>query len=755
MKKIRIFAFTLALTMGISAFTGCSGIGGIRKEDGATLEISMDNSWSTEQAMQNMSHGPLFNLGNHLLCAKYLNSGGTEYLWYDMESGEKTRFQAKVYDEIDPLERVSTQELLLPDGNIGVFCQIYQNLGGGEMEIHRQCIEVYDRGMNYLETREVPLDFGTHPDFPDERSHHHRMMDGNGNWIICHSNWDTGAFLLESFNSNFERYGEIEYSVSQDRTHHSVPNLFNGTDGTVYMVIHCGDIGEYYEKVYRLDAENRTCEETKMTIPFENGQSAGCFRAGTQDYDYCYCTYYGLYGVKNDERVKIVDWINSDFMPGEVSWFLPMEDGTFILRDQSNRYWKAVPRSQEEIESTKLISLATVEHSEDLIDAVMDYNREDSGYRIIVKDYSEYNTMENPNLGYEVMKEDMLDGKVADIICPDGVNFESLAGKGLFADWYDFMDADEEFSRDDYLPNFFETMEYHGKLQRLGFSYTIETAAAQTQLAGEEQGQSLGELLTTAQEKGIDFVTYSPAEFLTQTWLRNLQTGCIDRKTAECCFDSPEVVQLLELLGSIPKGDAFYAAVEAGEYAPGYERSWRDGSVLLEVKSIAQPIDLRAVRRHDFGDADITLTGFPMVQDEGNGGVFAPLFTVCINAQSTEHEAIWDFMKFFLTEDYQQHLYESMPIHEGAFEHKLEEAEGMVTASVGMAPGTFIGEMEEWESDLLREYVHGIRKSFYYDHRIQDILLEEAEKMLAGDQTPQECAEMMQSRVSIYLSEQS
>ena len=63
--------------------------------------------------------------------------------------------------------------------------------------------------------------------------------------------------------------------------------------------------------------------------------------------------------------------------------------------------------------------------------------------------------------------------------------------------------------------------------------------------------------------------------------------------------------------------------------------------------------------------------------------------------------------------------------------------------------------LEEWESDLLREYVHGIRKSFYYDHRIQDILMEEAEKMLAGDQTPQECAEMMQSRVSIYLSEQS
>ncbi len=750
MKKTKLFAFALALAITAVPLTAC----GFQKE-GETLELTMDNSWRTEQAMQNMSHGPLFNIGTHLLCAKYLETNGVEYLWYDMETGEKTRFQSKVYEEIDPLERVSSQEVLLPDGNIGLVTLIYQNLGGGETENHRQCMEVYDRDMNYVETREMPLDFGTHPDFPADRANSTRIMDGKGNWIICHTQWGTGEILLESFNSEFEKYGEIEYTISSSFVG-GVPSLFTSADGTVYMSIVCDDGSGYYTKLYRLDAENRTCEETRITIPAEDGEPAGGFCAGTQNYDFYYRTYYGLYGVKGDERTKIIDWINSDFMPGEIGRFWALEDGMFLLQDENRSYWKASPRTQKEIESTRLISLATVEHSDDLLEAVMDYNREESGYRIIIKDYSEYNTVEDPNLGYDTMKQDMLDGKVADIICPDGVNFESLASKGLFADWYDFMDADEKFSRDDYLANFFETMEYDGKLQRLGFSYTIETSAAQTQIAGDAQGQSLGELLTVAQEKDIDFLTYDPAEYLIPRMLRNLQTGCIDRKTAECCFDSPEVVQLLELLCTIPEGDAFYTAREAGEFAFGYERSWRDGSVLLAMKSIAQPIDLRAIRRHDFGDADITLVGFPMVQDAGNGGVFAVPFTVCINAQSMEHEAIWDFMKFFLTEDYQMHLYESMPIHEDALEYKLEEAEGMVTASVGMAPGqTFIGELEEWESDLLRDYVHGIRTSWYYDYRIQNILLEEMDKLYAGDQTAQECAEMMQSRVSIYLSEQS
>lgn len=752
MKSTKFIACTLALILAASAFSAC---GMMQSQNGSTLELNMENSWSTEQTMQSISHGPLFNMGTHLLCGKYMNSGGVEYLWYDLETGERTRFQAKVYEEIDSLERVDSDCLLLPDGNIGIFCRIYQNLGGGETENHRQCMEVYDRDMNYVETREMPLEFGTHPDFPADSSNSTRIMDGKGNWIICHTHWDTGEILIESFNSEFEKYGEIEYTISSSFVG-GTPSLFTSADGTVYMSIVCDNGGDYYTKLYRLDAEKRTCEETKITIPSEDGEPASGFCAGTQGYDYYYRTYYGLYGVKNDERIKLIDWINSDFMPGEVWWFLPLEDGTFILQDENRRYWKASPRTQEEIDSTKLISLATVEHSDDLLEAVMDYNREESGWRIIIKDYSEYNTVENPNLGYEVLKEDMLDGKVADIICPDGVNFESLASKGLFADWYDFMENDPEFSLENYLPNFFEAMEYDGKLQRLGFSYVIRTSAAQTQIAGEEQGQSLGELLTLAQEKDIDFVTYEPAEYLIPTWLGYLQTGCIDRKAAECCFDSPETVQLLELLGSIPEGDDFYAAREAGEYAEGYQRSWRDGSVLLDMENIAQPIDLRAIRRYDFFDADITLTGFPMVQDAGNGGVFDVPFTVCINAQSTEHEAIWDFMKFFLTEDYQKRLYESMPIHENALEYKLDEAEGMVTAAVGYSSSqTFIGALEEWESDLLREYVHGIRTCWYYDYRIQDILLEETEKLYAGDQTAQECAEMMQSRVSIYLSEQS
>jgi ABC-type glycerol-3-phosphate transport system substrate-binding protein len=164
-------------------------------------------------------------------------------------------------------------------------------------------------------------------------------------------------------------------------------------------------------------------------------------------------------------------------------------------------------------------------------------------------------------------------------------------------------------------------------------------------------------------------------------------------------------------------------------------------------------MNIRTLRRMYFGDEDITLTGYPMVIDEGNGGVFNTEFTVSINAQSKEQEAIWDMIKYLLSEDYQRKMRFTLPVNRAAMEKKIDIDEHNVTfAAFGEV---FIGELESWESDIFRDYIEGIRTCYYYDYKVHDILMEEAEKMLAGDQSPQECADMMQSRVSIYLSEQS
>ncbi len=742
MKKTKLFAFPLALIMGVSAFTACADIGGIRKEkDGATLELSMEHSWRSERTLQSVTHAPWFSVGTHILCSKTLpNSGESEYCWYDLETRTGTRFKPQCSENLEPLERVHSAPIEFSDGTFGIVCMIYQGLGGGEIEVHRRCMEVYDADLNLLETRELPMEmFGDDYFRPKDT-----FADKDGNWYVMRADESTNyQQMIHSYNSDFQLYGTAE--PPSDMFNY----MFATADGTVYASYMLFDnLGGAYEKLYKLDAVNHSAEPASLTL-----ESASGYMTGTNGYDFYYQTQYGIFGVKGEETIQIVNWINSDLM--YVNTCIPVDDGTFIVND-GNGYWHLTPRTQEEIDSIQTITLAAVDLDYGLLGTVMDYNREETGYRILVKDYGEYDTPDEPHKGYEIMKEDMMNGIIADMICADGQNFESLASKGLFADWYALMDADPEFNREDYFQNFFEAYEYKDKLLRLGVSYEIMTGIAKTEYVGTEQGLSLGEQLDIPLQEGMDRWIYSPAEILAETWMRNYQTGTINRETAECYFDSPDFVRLLEELNRIPGEDDFYLTMN-DNYGYNYKTNWTEDRVLFmgDDISISDPIAIRTIRRYYFGDADLTLTGFPMIHaegvDHGNGGVFNTRSTVSINAQSTEKEKIWDFMKYLLSEEYQKKV--SLPVHRGALELQIEQAEHNVTF---MAFGEmFVGALEPWESDILRDYIEGVRTCSYYDYRVHDILLEEAEKMLAGDQTPQECAEMMQSRVSIYLSEQS
>ena len=66
----------------------------------------------------------------------------------------------------------------------------------------------------------------------------------------------------------------------------------------------------------------------------------------------------------------------------------------------------------------------------------------------------------------------------------------------------------------------------------------------------------------------------------------------------------------------------------------------------------------------------------------------------------------------------------------------------------------YIGAMTQEERDFLMRYIEGITAFYYCDPSIADIIIEEAEMCYAGDQTAEQAAEKIQSRASLYLSEQ-
>ncbi len=760
MKK-RMTAMLLTAAMAMTTLTGC----GFQKEyDGATLEISMDNSWrNTQLEGVKSGYNPIHTWGNCMLLSRSdsQRTHQDRFQFINTETGESVEFKSKAAEERSVASNFVGCNTVIEyeDGTVGLV--MYEHNRREDMYV-RWCIEVYDAHMNYLRTEEIPEEF-------HRNTYLYCWVDNQGNWYV-----ESGS-ALTTYNSKYEKYGEIPLPTGCE----GIQEMTRGKeDGTMYASIVKNDKsgGEYYE-IYEINGAERTIESTgvfndqdyiEKYISHDHMQwyLVGDFVGGGGGYDFCWVNTDGLYGYKDGEETQLINWINSDFPVGEVTEAYFMDNGSVVALTgnyATHKFYLCTPRTEEEIENTELISLSTLGLFTALESAVIDYNKAESGYRIVVVDYNQYNTDEDDTLGKQKLQEDMLDGIVADMVCTDGMHFENLANKGIFADWYDLMDADESFNRADYLQNFFHAYEYDDKLQRLGVQYSVYTAMAKTEFAGDNEGPDLAAYsdLMSSIPAGMDFYAFYNREMFVERYFQNYMNAFVDAKNAKCYFDSPTFTRLLGMIGALPTWEELGKMDESDQAnrMPSYFEShlaFQENRAFIQDAVFYQPIKFRAMNRLTFHDDPVTMVGIPMDYDEGNGGLFRADFTVSVNAQSQQQTAIWDFMKHLLQEDYQNSLNDAFPVLRSALEVEYDEAMHMVSARdwFGMSEVP-IGESNAEEMGKLRTYLEGIQTAFYYDETVYSIMMEEIEKYFAGDCTAEECGRMIQSRVSIYLSEQS
>ncbi len=765
--KYAAFAFALVLTLtgcgGRTEYTdsmeGTDGNGEIiLDEDGLVAEDILYNSYRVTELAD---FPPMLeshdSVGNILIQSWYDSAAKKSKLhWYNAETEEMGEFIPQCAGDKVASHDMSAYVLNLYDGRIGLLCTVSNQLKT-EMEVIRRCIEIYDEKMNYVETIEIPEEVAK-GQFLYNGSF---TVDAEGNYYCIVYDANTQTKSIECYDKAFQHYGNITYPTNLD-----IREFFQGGHGEVYAHLINGDYknsDNNYSKIYRLDAGERTCTEIAKPISVR-GWTGPNFCAGTGEYDFYYSDDYGIYGMQGDTSTCVMSYINSDIAVGTVFDYVPFANGSFYLRTlEEDTYQEknniAVQRTPEEYAETELITLSTVGMYDTLENLVIDYNRQDTGVRIILQDYANYNTVDDQSLGYAKLREDLLDGIVADIVCTDGLNFESLASKGLFADWYDLMDADPEFNRGDYMENYFESMEYDGKLQKLGVSYHLQTAAAKTEHVGEEQGRTLAEFMDLPIPDDMERFYFYNLDYALNFWFTCAQNSFIDRKNVKCYFDTPAFAALLESLKSYSTDE--YTGIWM-QSVPGEQPPMEDSKAFLEDRKLvhlatfSQPIDYYALSRTAFRDEPITLIGYPTAEEDSSGGVFRSDFTLSVNAQSEEKDAVWDFMKYLLSEKYQKKLTESLPVHKATLEYQLDLATNLVGTNVYYDGNQVnIGAATQESMNALGDYLNSIDTAFYYDATVEQVLREETEMFLAGDQTAEQAAKMIQSRVSLYLSEQS
>ena len=551
---------------------------------------------------------------------------------------------------------------------------------------------------------------------------------------------------------------------------------FTDSDGNLVIIS-----SEDYENfsLSKFDGETlKQISTTPLSGQTDSLYSLKLFK-GTNEYDYYMLLGKALLGVKSDGTVEeAVSWVDSDLNGERVMAGIASDDGKFTvyINDFDNNmtgFYSLSKRDAAELANTIIINLGVMYATNDITKMATSFNKSSDNVRINVIDYNEYSDYEQGKSGEEQLKLDIISGKAPDmVICENTNMINSFSSKGVFADLYEYLDKDENLSKDDILPNAIEAGEVNGKLYSLIPSFTVATIAAKKKFLPNENW-TIDEM--------IDAYNSMPEEmrFLSMENTRDkvfellyFGTSPIDYSTNTCHFDTDDFKKLLNFCNSFdesPEEDE-NADIDIDEFIATYNESElaiHDDKALVKQVSFEAPFDYAHLRYANFGE-DISFVGFP--SSDGRGALFQTSMCFGIMDSSPNKDACWKFLSSFFTEEYYENandFFAGFPTYKPAFEKKLDKS---MSKPYHMENGKKVEEDDEAyyageiikinpiskeERDRYAEYLMSAKPGMGYAGDVYSIVKEETGACFRGDKDVDETAYLLQSRLSIYLSEQS
>ena len=487
-------------------------------------------------------------------------------------------------------------------------------------------------------------------------------------------------------------------------------------------------------------------------------------------------------------KTEILNYINSDYIysysnytvlpDGRIATF----GGNFSLGDNASTYavtiFTKVPDDQ--ITPKYLITVASAGYTYDLQQQIVDFNLASDEYRIRFVDYTRYNTDDDPDAGQTRLGDDILAGNVPDVLIADQqFSVSKYVSKGLFADLYTFIDKDESMKREDFLQNMLAGCEIDGKLCEIPTSCYIQGLIGPKETIDTFRDLTIREFvdkLSTLPE-GVSFFRdgdVTRADLLQSLFLINY-SNFIDRKTGKCSINNDECRALLEFVKMMPEKsiwdrDDFDSSAFDWD---AYNNQFRDGKAIAQTISIGEFSGIRDYAYSYEKNTELDFIGFPAPDRAGMSFTTANL-KFLVSAKGAFPDASWEFVKIFLTDDYQTNQSWGFPVKKAALDAKKQamldqikeneknrDEDGDTTGDgiIGVAQETIIDDVyyrrEVTASDVETVYGYACtaKKQFVYDTSLFDIINEEASAYFAGTKSLDEILPLMESRITIFLSE--
>ena len=552
--------------------------------------------------------------------------------------------------------------------------------------------------------------------------------------------------------------------------------------------------GQYFVPI---DLETKDWGE-KVKLP----SNVGSIFPGDDAYDFYYTYNNNIYGytAKTDTKEKLVDWLACDVDTNNMSGYAMLSDSRVAALMQD---WSTDPTTYQlivlhrvdssEIKEKKVLTLACMYLDWNLRSMIVEYNKTNDEYRINVVDYSEYATDDDYNAGVTKLTTEIISGSVPDIFLTSNLPIDKYAAKGVIADLNTFMDGGNGLSRDYFVPQILNALEKDGKLYELPTSFSVQTAYALSSIASQYDTWNVAavqDAMTQLQEGATVFSDgWTKNMALSNCLSRNL-SAFVDWTTGKCEFDSEAFQQLLAFCNSFPAetsdGDGAIAYASSADIAIDDAMWESDTTRVTNGKQLMSTIEMYSFDSYIWNvyaiRDKITFTGYPT--EDGSGSSFGLQMPMAISSVTKYPDAAWEFVcsiiKKMNTID-ENNYYYGFPSSQAAFDAEMtdimteryqldENGEQVDWDGDGEPDRAIRGSYETMENgetvykdvyaltqediDQILGVINNTHSVYDYDQEILDIITDEVAAYFAGDKDVQTTANMIQSRVNLYVQEQ-
>lgn len=581
------------------------------------------------------------------------------------------------------------------------------------------------------------------------------LFDDAGNMIVLYQD-ELKVFKDGKEKGSFKPEGE--YPATEGMT--------LSRDGKVLVAYQAESDSGSYLKISEFDTESCKIGDTYSAAAsyFSNQNS---LMTGSGDYDFYYEINAGIigYNISEKKTVKVFDFIASGIDSDLISFKYMVSPEKFIAvtYDESDYTQKIMFFNKVDpssIEDKTTLTLATLWSDDSTKQSVINFNKENSKYRIVIKDYSEE---DDP---MAKMSADIAAGSIPDIYIVDNgignLSIQQCVAKGMFEDLTPYFEKDPDVNTNDILPNVLEALKVDGKIYFTADNFTAFTMMCK-KMDPEIDGWNFAEFREFVESKGDDVKAFedNTQNGLLDAFLYNVIDDYIDWSAGKAYFDGEEFKNLLEFCGKGEPGELNWEDYDETEFMS----SLKNGKLLF-MSVMLTPQDLQMYKAV-FG-GEVSLPGFPCA--DRNGKAISLQNCMAISSKCADKEGAWEFVKQQMTREYQGKNYVwawGMPTRSDIFdlymkvyttsEEYVDEFGNEIYPRMG-SMGFNDLEIESHpltaeEEEIFRHYIETANEAKWYDDNIAEIVREEAQSYFKGDKSLDEVCTIINGRVTTYINE--